>query len=226
MLPYTPSAVADALLGLLDQAAAERGRATLAIPGGRSPGPVLTALAERLDPFVRNRLHLLWVDERAVPVGHPDRNDLPTLAAWKAGGPLPAAVHAMPAEADDLEAAASAYAASLKAATGGGVLDVVLLGIGEDGHVASLFPHHPGLQELDPVFAVTDSPKPPARRLTLSLPVLTEARSRFILGLGAAKGAVYAAARQGPDRALPVSLLPRGGTTWYLDDAAVAAVTG
>ena len=211
MLPYTPSAVADALLGLLDQAAAERGRATLAIPGGRSPGPVLTALAERLDPFVRNRLHLLWVDERAVPVGHPDRNDLPTLAAWKAGDLLPAAVHAMPAEADDLEAAASAYAATLQAATAGGVLDVVLLGIGEDGHVASLFPHHPGLQELDPVFAVTDSPKPPARRLTLSLPVLTEARSRFILGLGAAKGAVY---------------LPRAGTTWYLDDAAVAAVTG
>ncbi len=225
MLPYTPSAVADALLGHLDQAAVERGRATLAIPGGRSPGPVLTALAARLDPFLRKHLHLLWVDERAVPVGHPDRNDTPTLAAWTAGGPLPAAVHVMPADQADLDAAANAYAATMMAATGGGPLDVALLGIGEDGHIASLFPHHGGLNDLDPVFAVYDSPKPPARRLTLSLPILAQCRFRIVLALGAAKGSIYAATRRGPDRAIPVSLLPREGTVWYLDDAAVAAVT-
>ncbi len=225
MLPYTPVAVADALLALLDAAAAERGRATLAIPGGRSPGPVLTALAARMDPFVRSRLHLLWVDERAVPVGHGDRNDAPTLAAWIAGGPLPAYVHAMPADAQDLTAAAATYATTLAHATGGdSVLDVAFLGMGEDGHIASLFPDHPGLNDLDPVFAVTDSPKPPARRLTLSLPVLVRARARVVLALGAAKGAIYARTRLGPDRHVPVSLLPRDGTIWYLDDAAVAAV--
>jgi 6-phosphogluconolactonase len=223
MLPYTPDAVADALLGHLDAAAAERGWATLAIPGGRSPGPVLTALAKHLSPFLRERLHLLWVDERAVPIGHADRNDLPTLAAWQAGGPLPAHVHPMPAEAPDLTAAAQAYATTLATATRGGPLDAALIGIGEDGHFASLFPQHPGLRDLDPVFAVVDSPKPPAARLTLSLPVLSQTTLRIVLALGAAKGAVHTAARSGPDPRWPISLLPASGTVWYLDDAAVAA---
>ena len=68
MLPYSPASLAEALLALLDDAAARRGRATLAIPGGRSPGPVLTHLARICDPFVRDRLSLLWLDERAVPL--------------------------------------------------------------------------------------------------------------------------------------------------------------
>src|SRR5437868_1951336 len=117
MLPYSPTAVAEALLAVLDQAAVARGRCTLAIPGGRSPGPVLTALSGMLEPFVRDRLRLLWLDERAVPRGHPDRNDAPTLAAWERGGPLPAQVHPMPAEDDDLERAAAAYARVLHDAT-------------------------------------------------------------------------------------------------------------
>jgi len=223
MLPYSPAAVAEALLVVLDRAAGSRGRATLAIPGGRSPGPVLTAVARGLDPFLRARLHLLWLDERAVPLGHPDRNDAPTLAAWQEGGALPAHVHAMPAERDDLAAAAASYAATLAAATAGAGLDACLIGIGEDGHLASLFPNHPGLRELADVFAVIDSPKPPPRRLTVSLPVLHRASMLVILALGAAKGAVAARARRGPDPAVPVSLLPPAKCVWFLDDAAVAA---
>lgn len=224
MLPYQPNTVAEALHAFLDQAAAERGRATLAIPGGRSPGPVLTALAGMCTAFVRERLHLLWLDERAVPLGHPDRNDAPTLAAWQAGGALPAFVHAMPAESADLEAAAAEYAECLQEATGGsGALDVCLIGIGEDGHLASLFPQHHGLKELADVFAVHDSPKPPPRRLTLSLPVLHRAAHHLVIALGAAKGQIARRAAAGPDPAIPVSLLPRARTSWYLDDAAVAA---
>lgn len=225
MLPYSPSTVAEALYTLLDQAAAARGRATLAIPGGRSPAAVLTALAGLCTPFLRERLHLLWLDERAVPVGHPDRNDAPTLAAWQAGGALPAHVHPMPAERADLEAAAVDYAGRLQAATGGsGALDACLIGIGEDGHLASLFPHHAGLKELADVFAIHDSPKPPPRRLTLSLPVLHRAAQHVVLALGAAKGAIAARAARGPDPAIPVSLLPRARTAWYLDDAAAAVL--
>jgi 6-phosphogluconolactonase len=225
MLPYQPATVAEALYTLLDQAAAARGRATLAIPGGRSPGPVLTALAGLCSPFVRERLHLLWLDERAVPLGHADRNDAPTLAAWQAGGALPAFVHPMPAERADLDAAATEYAEVLRQATGGsGVIDVCLVGIGEDGHLASLFPNHPGLKELAEVFAIHDSPKPPAKRLTLSLPVLHRAGQHVVIALGAAKGAVAVRAAKGPDPALPVSLLPRGRTVWYLDDAAATAL--
>jgi 6-phosphogluconolactonase len=223
MLPYQPSTVAEALYQLLDQAAATRGRASLAIPGGRSPGPVLTALAAICEPFVRERLHLLWVDERAVPLGHADRNDTPTLAAWQAGGPLPAYVHAMPAEQADLEAGAQAYAQTLSAATGGsGIIDACLIGIGEDGHIASLFPNHAGLKELAEVFAIYDSPKPPAKRLSLSLPVLSKARQHLVLALGAAKGEVAKKALRSVDYALPVSLLPKERTVWYLDDAAAA----
>lgn len=223
-LPYQPTTVAEALLAHLDQAAASRGRATLAIPGGRSPGPVLGELARICDPFVRERLTLLWLDERAVPVGHADRNDAPTLAAWQAGGALPAQVHPMPAERDDLDAAAADYARIVHQATGGSdVIDACLVGIGEDGHLASLFPHHAGLKELSPVFAIGDSPKPPPRRLTLGLGLLSRARAHLVLALGAAKGQVAARARHGADPALPVSLLPPAVTSWYLDDAAAAA---
>ena len=226
MLPYLPDTVAEAIASLLDQAAAARGRATLAIPGGRSPGPVLTALARSVSPFVRQRLHLLWLDERAVPVGADERNDGPTLAAWQAGGPLPAFVHVMPADSVDLEAAAVSYAETITIATAGFPIDVCLVGIGEDGHFASLFPDHAGLAELAEVFVVTDSPKPPARRLTMGLPLIVSADHLVILALGAAKGNVARLAQHGPARSLPVSLLPKSKCIWYLDDAAMNALSG
>lgn len=222
MLPYAPGIVAEVLVAALEDAAARRGRATLAIPGGRSPGPVLSHLASICTPFLRDRLHLLWLDERAVPPGHPDRNDAGTLSAWDAGGLRPRHIHPMPAEGD-LEQAAAGYAAELRAATGGGPLDACLIGLGEDGHLASLFPHHPGLGELSDCFAVYDSPKPPPRRLSLSLPVLATARMRLVLCLGAAKGWCWRRFRSGPDHGCPASLLPQDGTSWYLDDAAVRA---
>jgi 6-phosphogluconolactonase len=225
MLPYSPDTVAEALHALLDQAAAARGRATLAIPGGRSPGPVLTALAGLCEPFLRARLHLLWLDERAVPLGHPDRNDAPTLAAWQLGGPLPAHVHPMPAELGDLSGAAITYAQTLHTVTAGRGLDACLVGIGEDGHLASLFPNHAGLSELAEVFAIYDSPKPPLCRLTMSLPVLHRAERLLVLALGAAKGVIARRARKGADPAVPVSMLPPARTVWYGDDAAVAALS-
>jgi 6-phosphogluconolactonase len=226
ILPFTPTAVAEALSTALDRAAAANGRATLAIPGGRSPGPVLTALAGMIDPFVRERLHLLWLDERAVPQGHPDRNDAPTLAAWRAGGPLPAHVHPMPAEDGDLDLAAERYERVLAEATGGRGIDACLVGIGEDGHCASLFPGHPALAEVAPVLAITDSPKPPPRRLTVGMSLLHQARLLVGLVLGAAKGEVLRRALVGPDRAIPISLLPMPRCVWYLDDAAALAYRG
>jgi 6-phosphogluconolactonase len=223
MLPYSPDAVAEALVIQLDGAAAARGRATLAIPGGRTPGPTLTALARICDPFLRARLHLLWLDERALPPGDAQRNDAATVAAWQQGGPLPAFVHAMPAEAGDLHAAAASYAETLDQACAGAPLDACLVGFGEDGHVASLFPLHPGLRELATVFPVFDSPKPPAQRLTLGMGVLHRAGLLAVLALGPDKGRVAKRAWQGPDARLPVSLLPQERCLWYLDDEAARA---
>lgn len=222
MLPYVPGAVAEALLDHLDAAVVRRGRATLAIPGGRSPGAVLGHLAAICPARVRERLHLLWLDERAVPCGHPERNDAPTLAAWDAGGARPAWIHRMPAEAANLQAAADGYARTLRLATAGQAVDACLVGIGEDGHFASLFPRHPALSELSDCVVVADAPKPPPRRLTLSLPVVAGAGLRVVLCLGAAKGWCWRRFSAGPDRSCPVSLLPAQGTLWYLDDAAVA----
>jgi 6-phosphogluconolactonase len=223
MLPYSPGTVAEALHEILDQAAVARGRATLAIPGGRSPGPTLTALARLCEPFLLARLHLLWLDERAVALANPDRNDAATLAAWRLGGSLPAFVHTMPAEEPDLNAAAASYAQTLRAATAGGALDACLVGIGDDGHIASLFPNHPGLRELAEVFPVIDSPKPPPRRLTMGLSVLHRAQRLVVLALGHEKGLVARQARLGPSAQLPVSLLPQDRCLWYLDDAAARA---
>lgn len=225
MQPFSPTIVAESLLAHLDAAAAVRGRASLAIPGGRSPGAVLTELARICPAFVRERLDLLWLDERAVPPGHADRNDVSTLQAWSAAGALPARVHIMPAHNTDLAAAADAYAETLRTATVDGRLDVCLVGLGEDGHMASLFPRHAGLAELSDCFAIVDSPKPPARRLTLSLPVLCRARQRSVLCLGAAKAWTLQAWRRGPDPGCPASLLPQQATDWFLDDAAVQACT-
>lgn len=223
MLPYVPATVAEALLEHLDAAVARRGRATLAIPGGRSPGAVLRHLAGICTPFVRDRLHLLWLDERAVPPGHPERNDAATLAAWDSGGARPPWIHPMPAESADLQAAADVYARTLDEATAGRAVDACLIGIGEDGHFASLFPCHPGLGELSDCFAVEDAPKPPPRRLTLSLPVVAGAGFRAVLCLGAAKAWCWDRFSSGPDRSCPASLLPRPATCWFLDEAAVAA---
>ena len=220
-LPYHPQSIAESIYDVLDQAVVERGFASLAIPGGRSPGAVLEALAELCDERVRAALHLFWVDERAVPPGDADRNDAATLAAWERGGALPAYVHAMPAEEADLEAAASTYAECIQSVCGAHALDVCLLGIGEDGHFASLFPAHDGLSELSPVFAIYDSPKPPAKRLSISLAMISACKQCHILALGEAKGAVFKAVREnGAQQQYPISLLPTEQCAWYLDEAA------
>ncbi len=219
-LLYDPNSVAEMILDKLQRSVDELGRATMAIPGGRSPGPVLSVLAGRLPDEVRKRLHLFWVDERSVPPGDKERNSSATLGAWKQGGPLPKYVYPMPAEYQDLESAAREYAQILARVTDGSPLDLCLLGVGEDGHIASLFPNHPGILKDDPVFAVYDSPKPPPRRLTLSLQVISAAGLRIVLAPGREKGIVFKEVIKGPDPALPVSLLPRDNTVWFVDESA------
>lgn len=215
--PYHPRRAAEAVFRELEAAFKKFGRAALAIPGGSSPLPVLPLLAERISDSLRLALHIFWVDERAVPRGHPDRNDAATLKAWQEGGKLPAYLHPLPAEETDLEEAARKYAETLKQNLQGRSLDVCLLGIGEDGHIGSLFPDHRALKEVGPVLAIYDSPKPPSRRLTLSLPLLSQAGIRIVLARGEAKRKVYQEARRGSRDTIPVSLLPRENTVWFVD---------
>jgi 6-phosphogluconolactonase len=147
----------------------------------------------------------------------------------------PTQVHRMPADADDLDAAGRAYALTLSKGTGARreeapVLDLVWLGVGEDGHVASLFPGSPALHVADRwVVAVTDAPKPPPRRLTVTLPVLDAARRVVILASGAEKAEIVRAAIEGGPNAhaLPAHAVATAapGRLWLLDAAAAGALT-
>jgi 6-phosphogluconolactonase len=183
--------------------AGERGFA-LAIPGG-SVVPALRAV--RLD---WKRSHVFWVDERAVP---PESHDSNFGLAWKLwlepAKAKPGAVHRMPADDPDLNAAATAYSDEIVRVLGPAPqLDVVLLGVGPDGHVASLFPGHPALSETrELVLPIVDSPKPPPRRLTLTLPVLGGAGRVIVMAIGESKADVMREAILRADSSLPVSLV-------------------
>lgn len=182
----------------------------VAIPGGSVAArcfPRLAALG-----LGRSGTEFFFADERAVPPDHPDSNLAQARALWlKPAGVPEERVHRLRGEAPDLERAARDYAAELAAVAGDPPrLDWVLLGAGPDGHVASLFPGHPALDDPRPVFPVVDAPKPPARRLTLSLAVLTAARRVVVVAFGAAKAAAIGEALEEAGSALPLARLLRG----------------
>jgi 6-phosphogluconolactonase len=210
--------------GLAAVAFADRGRFSLALPGGSVARAFLPRLAAAAVDWTR--AELFWGDERAVPVQHPESNYGLAWSLWLKEAGLPAErVHRMPAEAADLDAAAQDYAALLVERLGSPpALDVVLLGVGPDGHVCSLFPGHPLLEEEERLVApVVDSPKPPPRRLTLTLPALWAARLVVVAAFGEAKAGVVQEALSDPRSRLPLALvLGRGSPALILLDPAAA----
>ena len=194
----------------------------MAIPGGRSPGKVLTPLANICDPSILERLHLFWVDERCVELGHADRNDTPTLKAWCDGGDAPAHVHPMPAELENLDEACQQYQHTLERYGFSDRVQHSLLGIGPDGHFASLFPNHPKLSETDMVFAIEDSPKPPPKRLSLSLEYIRASERIDVLVFGEDKGEVLRQGHESPSELIPISLLHgHANIHYHLDEDAL-----
>jgi 6-phosphogluconolactonase len=205
------------------RAVAERGRFAVALPGGSVAITFFPRLARAgLDGY---RTEFFWGDERAVALSDPESNYWIAENLWLAPARVPAArVHRMPAEAEDLEGAAAAYAGELETELGTPPrLDVALLGMGPDGHVCSLFPRHPLLQEERRwVAAILDSPKPPRRRLTLTLPVLHAADLVIVAAMGEAKAEAVREAIEDPASTLPVALALRGArrALLMLDDPA------
>ena len=167
-------------------AVAERGRFIMAVSGGHTPWVMLRDLAEDEVPWAN--VHLAQVDERVAPAGHADRNLTHLHESLLERVPLPPEqVYAMPVESTDLEAAAKQYAATLaKVAGTPPVLDLVHLGLGPDGHTASLVPGDPVLQVNDADVAVTGVYQA-RHRLTLTYPVLNRARRVLWLVTGAEK---------------------------------------
>lgn len=229
------SAAADRAAEVLGAAVRDRGVAHLVITGGGILEAVLAALAQTTQPLDWSGVHIWWGDERFVPADSDDRNDKPADEKLLDRVPLdPAKVHRMPAaDAEfgaDAEAAATSYETELAAFAGGdgtGVprFDLVLLGVGPDGHCCSLFPHQPGTQVLDrPVIAVHDSPKPPPVRLSLTFPALDAAAEVWFIAAGSAKADAVRQALGGADRTDVPSAGPRGldHTLWLVDEDAAA----
>ncbi len=177
---------ADIIAADARAAVAARGRFIMAVSGGHTPWVMLRDLAQGQVPWAN--VHLAQVDERVAPAGHPDRNLTHLHESLLEYAPLPPEqLYAMPVELTDLEDAAKQYAAVLETIAGSPpVLDLVHLGMGPDGHTASLVPGDPVLQVNDAEVAVTGIYQG-RRRLTLTYPVLNRARRVLWLVTGADK---------------------------------------
>lgn len=161
--------------------------ARLGIPGGSALG-VLRLVREALPPDLWSSLRLTWVDERLVPVSDAASNRGDAFHGGSLSKDQPVALE-LPLVLDGETPAAAVARVTLQFARDfGGALEVALLGLGEDGHVASLFPGHPVLSSEAPVAALNDSPKPPSSRVTFTLPVLARpGLDRIIVALGQGK---------------------------------------
>jgi 6-phosphogluconolactonase len=203
------------------EAARARGRAAIALSGGR-----VRALLERLasEPLPWQALDVFQVDERVAPRGAPARNLTLLEAALVAPGRLPAgALHALPVDDPDLSRACARYARALEAAAGRPpVLDVVHLGLGADGHTASLFPGDAALAAADADVAPTAGERAGFRRLTLTLPALGRARCAVWVVSGADKAPALARLLAG-DAALPAARVAAARRLVLADRAAAAA---
>jgi 6-phosphogluconolactonase len=212
-------------------AVAARGRFALALAGGRTPRGLYALLAR--DATFRgaipwDRTHVYWGDERHVPPEHPDSNYRMAREALLDHVPLPGAnVHRVPVEEPDARRAAERYEHDLRAgfALAGATpprFDLVVLGLGADGHTASLFPGAEALDETVRLAVATRAPAPPIERITLTLPVLNHAACVAFLVSGADKAAVVRAVLAEPrGPPLPAQRVrPAGRLVWLLDAAA------
>jgi 6-phosphogluconolactonase len=198
----------------------DRGRCAFALSGGGTPRPVYERLAR--DPLAARitwrEVDIYFGDERAVPPRDPASNYGMAAAILLERVPIPAVrVHRMEAERPDRDAAAREYERILPDR-----LDILLLGMGSDGHTASLFPGSPAMEQRERLVVPVTGPKAPVERLTITPPVIAAARRVAVLVAGADKAATVARALQGPERPrdLPVQLARRG--VWFLDRAAAA----
>ncbi len=196
-------AVAARFITRVVDAQAAQGHAHVCLTGGRTGTAVLAAVASApaRDAIDWQRLDVWWSDERFLPTGDAERNETGAREALLNRVPLDEArIHAMPnpdgPDGTDVAAAAERYAQDLAAAAHPEdrlrvpPFDVSLLGVGEDGHVASLFPGHPGMHETErTVIAVHGSPKPPPTRTSLSMPAVCAAREVWLVAAGAGKAA-------------------------------------
>jgi 6-phosphogluconolactonase len=230
----TASALAEAVAANFVEeilvAQQERGFASVVLTGGRSGNAVLAQVLKtpEYQSVDWSQVDFYWGDERFLPAGHPDRNETQARQAFLDHAPVdPDRVFTMePSDGkfgDDPDSAAVDYGMILAERTP--AFDVLMLGVGEEGHTASLFPDSPAVKETElSVVAVRDCPKPPPTRVSLTLPAIQQARQVWLVTTGEAKAGPVAAALSG---ALPVDIPAAGAlgterTVWILDPTAAS----
>lgn len=228
---------AERVAAICERAVRSRGACAVALSGGETPRPLYARLAA--DPYRRRipweRLEVFWGDERGVPPDDPRSNFGLAHQTLLAKVPVPEDhIHRMPADAADPQAAAAAYAETLRAllpatADGWPRFDLVLLGIGDDAHTASLFPRTDAVRERDRAVAAQFVPAAGMWRMTLTVPVLTHAAEILFLVAGASKADAVRAALEGPAEGhdVPAALIRPvdGRAVWLVDAAAAARLT-
>lgn len=209
---------AACIAALARDAAAARGRFSLAVSGGKTPWAMLRALGE--ENIHWPTVHVFQTDERVAPHGDPGRNLTHLQESLLEHAPLALdQIHPMPVEAEDLSAAARNYGRTIEAFAGApAVLDLVHLGLGPDGHTASLVPGDPVLQVVDRDVAATGVYLG-RRRLTLTYPLINRARRILWVVTGAEKRAMLARLRAG-DASIPAGGVRREGALVVADRAA------
>jgi 6-phosphogluconolactonase len=203
----TPEDVAEAGAKAI-AVALQNGARTLVLAGGTTPERCYELLAEMEVDW--GKVSILFGDERCVPPDHPDSNY--RIAREKLLDKVsPATVHRMPAELGPDEGAKE-YAKTIAKLV---PLDLVILGVGEDGHTASLFPNHPILKATGLVAGIKNSPKPPSERVTLTLETIQAAKQVIVLATGKGKADAVALAKRGE---VPSGMI--AGAQWLIDRAA------
>lgn len=228
------AAAGDRLANAIESAIAERGRAVIVLTGGGTGIGMLSHVGEHGEHIDWAKVHLYWGDDRFVPTDDDERNEKQARAALLDRVGIPADnIHAMApsdgAFGGDIDAAAAGYEQELAANAESGEpapdFDVHLLGMGPEGHVNSLFPHSDAVREKTRlVVAVENSPKPPPRRITLTLPAIQRSREVWLVVSGSGKADAVAAAVNGadPDEVPAAGAVGRDATVWLLDEPAAA----
>jgi len=206
-------ATADFLAELIKQSLQQNSICHIALPGGNTPAKCFHYLSQKNINW--QQIHWYLGDERCLPVGHAERNDVMIRQhLWSKIQAPDKTIHTIPTELGATEAAAK-YAAIMKNIT----LDIAFLGMGEDGHTASLFPGNIALKNLHSVVPVFNAPKPPAERVSLSVSTLQHARHRIVLTMGEGKQQAIASIKNRGD--LPINSI--GDIEWFVDTAASSA---
>lgn len=214
------AAAGPPLLAAIAAVAKRRGRCRLALSGGSTPAPLFNWLREHVPPAQYRQLWVTWADER-----HPEASNwAQAQTEWLAGAPAqPARVLPM-STPGSLDAATTRFAAAFGDEFDGAI-DIAVLGVGPDGHIASLFPGHPALDSTGGVVSVRDSPKPPPQRISLTFDVLAAVDLVLLIAKGTEKADVLARAWAG-DESLPLARCrPRGESLWVLARDAAAKMT-